>query len=836
MYTTTHPHPVRLRARRHWTAAAAVLALCLALVTGLAPTRAHAAAATTSIAVDGNSAGRTFDGVGAISGGGGNSRLLIDYPEPQRSQILDYLFKPGYGASLHILKVEIGGDTNSTDGAESSIEHSPGNINCTAGNGYEWWLMQQAKLRNPAIKLYALAWGAPGFLGGHNFWSTSSPSTVDYLMSWLDCAKQQHFAIDYLGGWNERYDSGQSPAWYEALHAALAKKGYRTKIVGADNDWAIADDIVSRPALASAVDIIGAHYTCRYRSDQKSCSASDHAQASGKQLWSSENGSDDADAGATAMARGINRGYLDGKTTAYINWPLVASITPNLDYNGVGLIQANQPWSGAYNVGRSAWVMAQTSQFTSPGWKYLDTASGYLGGDRANGSYVSYAAPDKSAWSTVFETMDATADQTISLTAAGGLRGGRLHVWTTDLSTDHPRMVAAPDLAASGGTYRFTLQPKHLYTVTTTTGQTPGTTTGPQRSVLKLPYSDTFAGYATGTEAKYFAAMNGAFEAAPCGGGRGGQCLRQMTTTSPIQWTGESKNQPYTLMGDVNWSNYTVSADVLLEQSGGGADLLGRVGWQNQNNNGLSAYHLTLDTAGKWSLQKSDQSWNFTTLPGASGKLATAPGTNTWHKLSLTFQGSTITAKVDGTQVANLSDNTYGAGQIGLGTVWNSTTRGYYGVQYSNLSITAGATPSLNGTYNLVNAKSHMLLDASGEGTKDGTPVIQYPATQGTNQQWTLTSNADGYYTITGVGSAKALDVDKYSTLPGTQLELWKPNGGSNQQWAITPSDNGTYTIESRNSGHLVDVSGASSDQNTPVIQWNPNGGTNQQWQLVKVG
>ena len=44
-------------------------------------------------------AGRTFDGVGAISGGGGNSRLLIDYPEPQRSQILDYLFKPGYGAA-----------------------------------------------------------------------------------------------------------------------------------------------------------------------------------------------------------------------------------------------------------------------------------------------------------------------------------------------------------------------------------------------------------------------------------------------------------------------------------------------------------------------------------------------------------------------------------------------------------------------------------------------------------------------------------------------------------------------------------------------------------------
>jgi hypothetical protein len=32
--------------------------------------------------------------------------------------------KPGYGAGLQILKAEIGGDPNSTDGSESSIEHT----------------------------------------------------------------------------------------------------------------------------------------------------------------------------------------------------------------------------------------------------------------------------------------------------------------------------------------------------------------------------------------------------------------------------------------------------------------------------------------------------------------------------------------------------------------------------------------------------------------------------------------------------------------------------------------------------------------------------------------
>ena len=121
---------------RTWRAALAAISSLSMLGAALvaAPTAAHAA--TTAISVNGASGGRTFDGIGAISGGGGNSRLLIDYPEPERGQILDYLFKPGYGADLQILKMEIGGDTNSTDGSESSIEHTAGSVDCTTG--YEW--------------------------------------------------------------------------------------------------------------------------------------------------------------------------------------------------------------------------------------------------------------------------------------------------------------------------------------------------------------------------------------------------------------------------------------------------------------------------------------------------------------------------------------------------------------------------------------------------------------------------------------------------------------------------------------------------------------------------
>jgi galactosylceramidase len=70
-----------------------------------------------SISIDIKSPGRIFEGIGGVSAGA-SSRLLIDYPEPYRSQVLDYLFKPNFGAGFQHLKVEVGGDFNSTDGSE----------------------------------------------------------------------------------------------------------------------------------------------------------------------------------------------------------------------------------------------------------------------------------------------------------------------------------------------------------------------------------------------------------------------------------------------------------------------------------------------------------------------------------------------------------------------------------------------------------------------------------------------------------------------------------------------------------------------------------------------
>jgi hypothetical protein len=259
----------------------------------------------TKVQLDGAGTGRTFGGVGAISGGGGNSRLLSNYPAKQRNEILDYLFKPGYGASLQILKLEIGGDANSTDGSEPSVEHTRGVVNCNAG--YEFWLAEEAKRRNPNLRLYGLAWAAPGWIGGGKFWSQD---TVDYLMTWLDCAHSHGLTIDYLGGWNER---GFDARWYEGLHAALAAKHSAIKIVGDDSDWKVAAAMAKDPEFAKSIDIIGVHYSCEGGDggSADSCHSTAAGVDSGKPLWDSENGSQDANTGAGPLIRAITRGYLD---------------------------------------------------------------------------------------------------------------------------------------------------------------------------------------------------------------------------------------------------------------------------------------------------------------------------------------------------------------------------------------------------------------------------------------------------------------------------------------------------------------------------------------------
>jgi hypothetical protein len=624
-----------------------------------------------SITVDGAGAGAVFDGVGAISGGGGNTRLLIDYPEPQRSQILDVLFKPGNGAALQMLKVEIGGDTNSTDGSEPTHEHTRGDANYD--RGYEWWLMTEAKKRNPAIKIAALAWGAPGWVGS-TFWTKD---TITYLVDWLKNAQSRHgITVDAIGGWNEKHHDA---AWYEDFKAALVASNLTTKVVADDSvGWGMADAMVADPALAKAVDIVGSHYPCVYHSPMTTCSSTPNALATGKPLWASENGSEDYNKGGAAVARAINRGYIDAHMTAYLNWPLIAAIYPNLDYASVGLMVANSPWSGHYELGTTVWASAHTTQVTAPGWRYVDAACGYFAGDRTNGSYVTLRAPSGGDYSVVVETTTATAPQTLDIKLTGGVSTGAVHVWASNFTSNDLTgyFVRQPDLMPAGGGYRFTAQPGWVYSLTTTAvaGHGAASASPPQRP-LPLPYADDFNSYPVGKLAKLVSDMQGSFETVACSGGRPGICLRQMTEQEPVRWS--SGNLPYAVIGDVGWRDYVVEARVLLEKPGA-ASLLARV--SKIKHAQFTGYVFSVADDGAWSIALSDTGGTRNILSSGKGQPL---GVNQWHRLGLAAAADKLTGTVDGQMVGSVTMAAVTSGLAGIGT------GAYVAAQFDDLAITA---------------------------------------------------------------------------------------------------------------------------------------------------
>jgi hypothetical protein len=620
------------------------------------------------ITLDPHQPGRIFEGIGAVSAGA-SSRLLIDYPEPQRSQILNYLFKPNYGAALQHLKIEIGGEVNSTDGTEPTHMRSRTDLNFT--RGYEWWLMQQAKTRNPNITLDCLAWGAPGWIGNGNYYSQDM---CDYIVSFIKGAQKTYgLTFDFTGTHNEAALDATSTAWIKQLRSTLNANGLqRVQLVAAD-EWGAAWNIVTNasygllvdPALSNAVARVGTHYP------QQSSPAA--AQTCGKFLWSSEDGIGGSKwAAARKLGKLFNRNYVTGKMTATEIWSPITSYYDILAAHDSGLMRANTPWSGNYQVAPAIWVTAHTTQFAFPGWRYLEGgASAML---PAGGSIVALESTNHSDYSIVVETFDATNTQTLTFHLTNGLSTAALHVWQT---TRTRQFVNIGRVTPAGGAFTCTFQPESIYTLTTTTGQAKGSPLPPAATPFPLPFKDDFESYASGKTPKYFSDQAGTFETFMRADGRG-QCLRQVLPQPGIRWTAEW--QPYTLIGDAGWGNYGVSADVLIETNGGLAFVMGRLGKMQGFSDALPrGYWLALNNAtAQWELYAASNLL-------ASGAMNVA--TNTWHNLRLAMQDSSLRCYVDDTLVTNFADSAYSSGLAGLGCGW-------HGAQFANFTLRPLRRPS----------------------------------------------------------------------------------------------------------------------------------------------
>jgi hypothetical protein len=256
-----------------------------------------------------------------------------------------------------------------------------------------------------------------------------------------------------------------------------------------------------------------------------------------------------------------------------------------------------------------------------------------------------------------------------------------VHVWSTNLLSTNPSdwFVRQPDIIATQCHLSFEAAPHSIYTLSTTSGQSKGKTVPPASAAMVLPYTDDFESYAVGVMPnlpKYLSAMEGAFEVEKCVGGRSGKCVQQEIATAPITWKNRAVNEPLAVLGDPAWTNYKISVDALLQQSGS-VELIGRIKTVLRPT-GVQGYHLQISDTGKWSLFREDSATAMTTL--ASGVVSFP--LKSWHSLSLTFFGPSMSVLIDGKIVGSATDTTYQAGNGGIATSkWNAA-------QFDNLSVT----------------------------------------------------------------------------------------------------------------------------------------------------
>ncbi len=631
-----------MKARISTLACVGVLACAVALWVGAADDRAVV------IRVDGRDTGRIFRGIGGVSAGA-SSRLLYDYPEPIRGDILDYLFKPDFGANMQSLKVEIGSDGNTTCGSEPSHVRTEAEMRAPVfERGYEYWLMAEARKRNPAIVLNALEWGTPAYTGGH--WTAAN---AEYIVKFLQGAESAwKTRLDFISP--GRNEGAMNPDWLVSVFkprldaAGLAQ----TKILAPDDDnhfWEFFDLMAKDPALAKIVDAVGYHYI-----EAADRAATEAAKASGKELWASEDGSRSGSwEDCYWYAHFFNQAYDRDRVTTSIVWPPIDGIYNILPWPDRGPMSADTPWSGHYVVEPGLWAFAHTNQCAKIGWQYLDGACGTLDN---GGNYVALKSPDGRAWSYI--VVNGLTEKRLALEVSGGLSTEVLNVWTSDVNEQFTRR---DDLKAVKGRFEIVLAPKTIYSLTTLDSPWNGVKRIPPDAPFPFSYADDFDATPLAHPGRYFADIEGSFEIVPAPDGRG-RNLGQMVDVEPSRWEYDHAYrpaEPLTIIGDKDWTDYVVEADALLEKNGW-AGINARLAEDPKVRN--QGYGLSLNASGAWDLKARG-------LSLAAGLVDYRPGT--WARLRLECRGDLITGAINGKVVVSTRDASIKNGLAALSSGYN---------------------------------------------------------------------------------------------------------------------------------------------------------------------
>src|SRR6478609_8109256 len=404
----------------------------------------------TAITVDGSNVkatnvnGLTYKGFG-VQSANGTSELLMDYKSEHPdayAQMLAILFGSERPIMTHV-KIEMGNDRNNSTGPDpATMRLASEAANVARSPGFQ--LAADAKKLNPRLKVSILRWNAPG-------WANTNDKVYSWYKSSILAAYRDYgFMVDYVNPgvnetapdltWAKQYASrvkADTSGFGNATEQALYN---RIKVVISDEAGlgSFGDDLVADAALRSAVSVAGYHYNTdddgagnfKKLADQLDTEVwNSEAQATfGNSAFRPNNNTKDPTLAGTGiggtnspleMGNTIIKGFVNSRRTHFVYQPAIGSFYEGGQYSFKELLSARDPWSGFIHYDAGLQILRHFSWFSSAGWENpsntagvwrmvsQSAASGATGTNPVNGrngtpSYLTLAAPDKSAFSTVF--------------------------------------------------------------------------------------------------------------------------------------------------------------------------------------------------------------------------------------------------------------------------------------------------------------------------------------------------------------------------------------------------------------------------------------------------
>ena len=467
------------------------------------------------IVLNGSAPGLRYDGYWAMAVNGA-ARLLFEYPEPVRTQLLDLFFVPrGKGTAWQALKVEIGGDVESSYGSMTSYMHTPTVSDASFKRGVIWWLIAEARKRNPTLPLAALSCGMPWWVGNGK---TLSKGGAKYHVDWLLGAKLHHnLTFDFIGIWNE---APWTAEYILELRSQLDRAGlHATKIMAADGDTSVIKAAQQNATLADAIGAFGVHTSKMVPIDTL-----------GKPYYESENDIVDGpmpqwsgtDSVGIHWPKQFISNIVSGNGTAAMLCAFAHGWSQNLGRHNHGPLMLNDPWSGFYQLGAGFFTQAHVTQFTEIGDRFVGSAID----DKSGVSYAALASKNGQDVTIVATNEDSGAARPLKFSLAGtlakalcgvgrgkGRGGGVLERWQSNASRYFIRLDEVSLAPGANCSASVLLPPSSVTTLSSRAGVAGWEDYAiPKRTRWKLPYDSAYAKQTMDNPCEFLSPIYGSFE------------------------------------------------------------------------------------------------------------------------------------------------------------------------------------------------------------------------------------------------------------------------------------------------------------------------------------